>query len=86
MALDFLKLLFSYGTALLVVAGGMYILYITRSEPTADNLQLVISGFIGAALTWLFGETTRSSTARQTSRALAITANPTLPPPGEPTS
>ena len=74
MAVDFVKLLFTYIIAIVVVMGGGYMLYATRSEPSADNLQLVISGFIGVALTWVFGETTRSSTARQTTRALMTTA------------
>jgi len=64
------KLLFTYLIAFTVVLGGGYILYVTRSEPTADNLQLVISGFIGAALAFVFGGEIQTRTARQQERAL----------------
>jgi len=74
MALDFLKVLFTYGIAILVILGGGVILWQTRDVPSADNLQLVISGFMGIAINWVFGEYTGSRTARQTTRALLQTA------------
>jgi len=65
-----IKVLFTYLVALVVVLGGGYMLYATRGEAGADNLQLVISGFIGAALAFVFGGEIQTRTARQQERAL----------------
>lgn len=73
---DTIRLLATYLIALIVVVGGGYMLYATRAEPGADNLQLVIAGFIGSALTWAFGSEVQKQTARQQERALL-----TAPPP-----
>jgi len=73
---EWIKLFFTYAIALVVVLGGGYMLYATRGEPGSDNLQLVISGFIGAALAFVFGGEIQTRTARQQERAL-LTAPPT---------
>jgi hypothetical protein len=65
-----IKLTFTYIIALVVVLGGGYMLYATRGEAGADNLQLVVSGFIGAALAFVFGGEIQTRTARQQERAL----------------
>lgn len=71
MALDFIKVLFTYGTALVVIIGGGAVIL---SVPGLDDLTKgAIIGFIGVALNWVFGESTRGSTARQTTRALMQT-------------
>ena len=72
---DTIKLIFSYSIALVVVLGGGYILFATYNDPGADNLQLVISGFIGAALTFVFGSEIQTRTARLQERALMTTVN-----------
>jgi hypothetical protein len=56
-----MKLIFSYAVVLLVVAGGGLMLYLT----TDQNLQLVLAGFIGSALTFTFSQ----ETAKQATRA-----------------
>jgi len=72
---ELVKMTFTYLVALVVVLGGGYILYVTRTEPSADNLQLVISGFIGAALAFVFGGEIQTRTARQQERALLTSPN-----------
>jgi hypothetical protein len=72
-----IKLFFTYLIALVVVLGGGYMLYATRGEAGADNLQLVVSGFIGAALAFVFGGEIQTRTARQQERAL-MTGAPTV--------
>jgi hypothetical protein len=58
---DSLKLIFTYLVVLLVVAGGGTELYLTDDT----QLQLVLSGFIGSALTFVFSQ----ETAKQATRA-----------------
>ncbi len=75
---DLVKAYFTYGIAILVVAGGGLLIAIYGN--VMDKLVVgAIIGFIGMALNWVFGETTRSSTAR----ALLQTPNA---PSGEPGS
>ena len=63
---DTLKLIFTYGIATLVIVGGGAMLYYTTDE----NLQLVLAGFIGAAIQFVFNRETQTQTARQTERAI----------------
>jgi hypothetical protein len=75
--IDTIKALFTYFTALTIVVGGGLILYLTRGEANAQNLQLIVSGFMGAALQFLFNRETQTQTARQSAAATAA-ATPTL--------
>jgi hypothetical protein len=52
--IDTLRALFTYLTALLVIVGGGAFLYYTRLDPDPSQLQLVVSGFMGAAVGWVF--------------------------------
>jgi len=70
MALDFLKVLFTYGTALVIIIGGGFLLISGAIPPDDQITKGAIIAMIGVATNWVFGETTRSSTARQTTRAL----------------
>lgn len=82
MQADTIKLLFTYVIATIVITGGGLMLYATRLDPVdsnSSNLALLIAGFIGAAITFVFGQesATRASRAAQsqsTSTALATTA------------
>ncbi len=65
---DTLKLLFTYTIAMTVIVGGGAMLYFTNDS----QLQLVISGFIGSAITFVFSQ----ETAKQATRAAQATANP----------
>ena len=76
MGLDFIKVLFTYGTALVVLVGGGLIL-VTGSIAADDQITKgAIIGFIGIAINWVFSESTRTSTARQTTRALMTNTGP----------
>ena len=86
--IDTLKALFAYIIAFTIIGVGFWIIYQTRLEPGAHDLQLLISGFIGSAITWVFGRETQTQTARATERAIATgvqtgTAIPTPPPAGD---
>jgi hypothetical protein len=76
MQTDTIKLIATYALAFIVVVGGGAILFITRLDPP-DSLSaqygLLISGFIGGALTWAF---TKES-ATQATRAAQATQQQT---------
>jgi hypothetical protein len=71
MQTDTIKLIATYGLAFIVVVGGGAILFVTRLDPP-DSLSaqygLLISGFIGGALTWAF---TKESATQATRAAQA---------------
>jgi len=74
---DTVKAFFTYAIALVVVVGGGALLYLTRADPTAASLQIVVAGFIGSALTFVFGSEVQTRTARQAAlaTAAAVAAN-----------
>ncbi len=67
MQTDTIKLVFTFATVAVVVIGGGLMLYSTQDQ----NLQLVLAGFIGAALQWVFSaeSATRATRAAQSSAA-----------------
>jgi hypothetical protein len=75
MALDFIKVVLTYLVALTVIIGGGAILL--ANVALDDLTKGALIGFMGMALNWTFGESTRSSAARQTTKALM--ANSTTP-------
>lgn len=86
---DTIKVLFTYVIASLVIGVGMAILYFSRLDPpesNSQNLSLVMAGFIGAAIQFVFNRETQTSTARQVERATAAGAasQPTVTTSGEP--
>lgn len=73
MQADTIRLVFTYLIATLVIAGGGLILFATRLDPSdsnSQNLQLVLAGFIGAAVQFVFSKETATSTSIQTRNAL----------------
>lgn len=68
---DTIKAFFTYFTALVVVLGGLAVLYLTRSEPTASQLQVITAGFISAALTFLFVQENSTRSQRAAERQFA---------------
>jgi hypothetical protein len=72
MTADTIKLLFTYLIALVVIVGGGAMLFLTKDEP-ASPTALVISGFIGSAITFVFGQesATRATRAAQSSASQA---------------
>jgi uncharacterized protein involved in response to NO len=86
--IDTLKVLYTYSIATLVIAAGFAILYLSRLDPpeSSANLGLVMAGFIGAAIQFVFNRETQTSTARQVERATAagVASQPTVTTGGEP--
>lgn len=74
MGIDQLKVLFTYGVALVIMVGGLLFLYFAPTEDQNDRLAIV--GFMGIALNFVFMRETATNSARQTERAVAITAPP----------
>lgn len=73
MPTDTIKLWFTYAIALVLIVGGGLFLLVTRLDPpgTSRDLQLVIAGFIGSAVTFVFTRETQTQTARSTAAAIA---------------
>lgn len=67
--IDTVRALFTYGIATVVVVGGGFMIFATRSEPASQDLRVIMAGFIGAALTFVFQQETQTRTARQTNTA-----------------
>ena len=75
MHIDTIRALFTYVTVLVVVLGGFALIYITRGEPSAAEVRLLIAGFIGSALTFAFSTEVQTRTARQAAASTAAAAN-----------
>ncbi len=74
---DTIKLWFVYITALVIIIGGGLFLYSTRAEATAHDLQILIAGFMGAAITFVFNResATQATRAAQSSTAAGAAAS-----------
>lgn len=68
---DTVRALFTYTIALVVIVGGFTILYATRADPAAVDLRVLIAGFMGSALTFVFGQEVQTRTARQAAASTA---------------
>jgi uncharacterized SAM-binding protein YcdF (DUF218 family) len=62
---DTIRMVFTYLIALVIVVGGGVFLFETRADQAAQSTQLVVSGFIGAAIAFVFGQETSTRSARQ---------------------
>lgn len=49
-----IKTFFTYFTALALIVGSLAIIYLTRAEPDAAEIRLLLAGFVGAAIQFLF--------------------------------
>jgi hypothetical protein len=83
MNVDTIKALFTYIIATLIILGGGAMLFFTRLDPPesgSQNLALVVAGFIGAAVQFVFNRETQTQTARQSERATAagVASQPTV--------
>ena len=67
---DTIRMTFTYLIALVCVVGGGVFLFATRAEPDSQGTSLVIAGFIGAAVTFVFGQEGATRAARQTVAAV----------------
>ena len=80
MKADDVKLWFSYGLAAVVIIGGGLMLYASRLESNTD-FALLIAGFIGAAISFVFNResATQATRAAQASAAQATAAGTPTP-------
>jgi hypothetical protein len=78
-----IKLVYTYTIALIVILGGLYIIFATRLDPPESDIQglrLLLSGFVGVALSFVFNREAASGSAAQSERAYAAgLAAPTIP-------
>jgi hypothetical protein len=73
--IDTIRALFAYGIAAVVVVGGGLLLFVSRGEVGIADLQVVMAGFIGSALTFVFGQEVQTRTARQAAASTAAATN-----------
>jgi hypothetical protein len=67
---DTIKALFTYLIAGIVVVGGFVIIYLTRADTTAAEIRLLIGGFIGSALTFVFVQENSTRATRAAERSV----------------
>lgn len=66
---DTIRAVATYLIAFTVVVGGGAIIYATRADPSARDVIAIVAGFIGSALTFVFGSEVQTRTARQSAAA-----------------
>jgi len=79
---DTIKLVYTYSIAAVVIIGGGLMLYAIRLDPqesNSQNLSLLIAGFIGAAITFVFNResATQATRASQASTAAGVASQGT---------
>jgi len=62
---DTIRAVATYLIAFTVVVGGGAIIYVSRADPTATDVVAIVAGFVGSALTFVFGSEVQTRTARQ---------------------
>ena len=63
MKADDIKLWFTYGLAAIIIVGGGIMLYASRMEQNSD-FALLIAGFIGSAVTFVFNRESATQATR----------------------
>ena len=61
----------TYGLGAFVVISGMFAIYQLRDLPDASATVAIFAGFVGSALTFMFGQEVQTRTARQAESATA---------------
>ena len=74
MQIDTLRAVFTYTIAMVVVVGGFAIIVYTRGDLSASDIRILIAGFIGLALQFVFGQEVQTRTARQAAASTAAAA------------
>jgi hypothetical protein len=62
---DTIRAIFTYAIAFVVVVGGGAVIYLTRNDPQSSDTVAIVAGFVGSALTFVFGSEVQTRTARQ---------------------
>ena len=71
MKTDTLRLIFTYIIALAVVVGGGLTIWLTANDPSATDLRILIGGFIGATLQFVYGGEVQTRTGKQAEASTA---------------
>ena len=71
---DTIRALFTYGIAAFVVVAGGAVIFFSRADPAATDTVAIVAGFVGSALTFVFGQEVQTRTARQSNAANAAGA------------
>lgn len=66
---DTIRAIATYLIAFVVVVGGGAIIYVSRGDPNATDTVAITAGFVGSALTFVFGSEVQTRTARQSAAA-----------------
>jgi hypothetical protein len=77
---DTIKAAFTYLIAFTVVVGGFAVIYFTKSESSAAEIRLLIGGFIGSALTFVFVQENSTRASRSAERQFAQGSASSVPP------
>jgi hypothetical protein len=82
MRVDTIRGFFAHFTAFTIIVGGMTIIFLSRLDPVDARgpLQLMVAGFIGAAITFLFSAevASRATYAAASSTAAGAASMPTV--------
>lgn len=78
MTMETARAFFTYLTALVVVVGGILVIYLTRDDASASELRVIMAGFVGAALQFLFGSQISTQTTGQNTTAATVGAQAAL--------
>lgn len=73
--IDTIKALFTYSTASVLALGGVVAIVYTQGNPTAADTRVVIAGFVGLALQFLFGQEIATRAARQSAAVTLAAVN-----------
>lgn len=66
---DTIRAVATYIIAFTVVLGGGAVIYVSRADPSATDTVAIMAGFVGSALTFVFGQEVQTRTARQSAAA-----------------
>jgi class 3 adenylate cyclase len=84
MQTDTIKLVFTYAIAAFIVVGGLVFLFVTRTDTGADSTRLLVGGFMGSAITFVFGQESAKAATRAAQSSAASGAEQALATPPTP--
>lgn len=74
MQVDTIRAIATYLIAFVVVIGGGAIIYLSKGDPAATDTVAIVAGFVGSALTFVFGAEVQTRSARQSAAATLAAA------------
>jgi hypothetical protein len=76
-AVDMIRAVATYVIAFIVVIGGGMVIYISRGDAASADTVAIMAGFVGSALTFVFGQEVQTRTARQAAAQTAASSSTT---------